>query len=309
MAKIIKNGVTYSDTGAMVASGVTYNNTSSGLSATNAQSAIDETVSNLDAVSSRVDNLIAVTKSYTIGSSDWDEEDKTYTINDQLITTGTNESTQTIGYNPNLYNDNLYKELCNASIRISNVSNGSITLKCMGELPTDTLPITVTFCVGAQPVELTVDSVPTSGSNNAISSDGVYNSVNQQTIIDTTYSGLGQYHWSDVNDTTFDFTDSAAPKVNLISKGGWNFLSVDLKCSVALTSGTSYNIINDVSDFLSIIGRTYVIGMGGTTSGQMVAFFISTDKDGETPIISIKPRAAVEATRRINCAIAFPKVV
>ena len=63
MAKIIKNGTTFSDTGAMVASGVTYNNTSSGLSAVNAQGAIDE-------VSAKVDNLVSLTKSYNIAPSD-----------------------------------------------------------------------------------------------------------------------------------------------------------------------------------------------------------------------------------------------
>ena len=287
MAKIIKNGTTFSDTGAMVASGVTYNNTSSGLSAVNAQGAIDE-------VSAKVDNLVSLTKSYNIAPSDWSAS-KTYTITDDLITTGTNESTQTIGYNPNLYDDALYKELRATSIRISSVSNGEIVLKCMGDLPTHTLPITVTFGVGAQPVELTFDSVPTAGSGNPITSGGILAALRDNIL---------------VNDTT---TPALDYDTTILNSGGLNlnynpFLKVvTVRTSdvvkKALSSGTTYVLATIPDEVISVIGHHYTTAPFTTSANQTGLLLFNTWDTGNT--IEITPRGAIASGASIYCCMTF----
>ena len=70
----------------------------------------------------------------------------------------------------------MYEVLAAANIRVVSVATGEIRLKAMDGAPSINLPITITYRAGADPVTLTLDSVPTSGSNNPITSDGVYNS-------------------------------------------------------------------------------------------------------------------------------------
>ena len=136
----------------------------------------DEWRSDINTFRSQIGDVIGITKSYTIGPSDW--VDGVYTINDSLITVGTNESTQIISYPSEDYSDELYYMLANASIRVVSITNGQMQLKAMGIMPTNPLPIIVTYRVGASPVTLTMDSLPTDGSNNPITSDGVYEALN-----------------------------------------------------------------------------------------------------------------------------------
>jgi hypothetical protein len=103
--------------------------------------------------------------------------DKEYIIEDSMIVAGQSESTQIVSYNPNNYNDAMYAALCAAMIRVSAISNGHLTLKCMGEVPTIQLPITVTYQSAPIGTDLVIDSVPTVGSQNPISSDGVYDAL------------------------------------------------------------------------------------------------------------------------------------
>ena len=108
--------------------------------------------------------------------------DGVYTINDSLITIGTNASTQIISYPSESYTDELYDILAGAMIRVVSVVNGQIRLKAMGTVPTVNLPIIITYQTGADPIVLSLDNVPTDGSQNAITSDGVY-----QALHDTYY--------------------------------------------------------------------------------------------------------------------------
>ena len=140
----------------------------------------DEWRSDINTFRSQIGDVIGITKSYTIGPSDW--VDGVYTINDSLITVGTNESTQIISYPSERYSDELYYMLANANIRILSTTNGQIKLKAMGILPTNPLPIIITYRVGASPTTLTMDSAPTNGSNNPITSDGVYHAINDATF-------------------------------------------------------------------------------------------------------------------------------
>lgn len=155
----------------MKAEKVTYDNTTSEFVADDVQGAIDE-------IDTSVDNLNAmqaVVKEYTLSATGWDTNN-TYTITDSLITTGTNASTQIIGYPSEQYSDEMYEVLAAANIRVVSVATGEIRLKAMDGAPSIDLPITITYRVGADPLALTVDSTVTSGSNNLITSGGVYNS-------------------------------------------------------------------------------------------------------------------------------------
>ena len=155
----------------MKAEKVTYDNTTSEFVADDVQGAIDEIDTSVDSLNA----MKAIVKGYTLSSAGWDSND-VYTINDSLITTGINASTQIIGYPSEQYSDEMYEVLAAANIRVVSVATGEIRLKAMDGAPSINLPITITYRAGADPVTLTLDSVPTSGSNNPITSDGVYNS-------------------------------------------------------------------------------------------------------------------------------------
>lgn len=199
----------------------------------------DEWRSDINTFRSQIGDVIGITKSYTIGPSDW--VDGVYTINDPLITVGTNESTQIIGYPSEDYSDELYYMLANASIRIISITNGQIKLKAMGILPTNPLPIIITYRVGASPVTLTIDSVPTSGSNNVISSDGVYHALLPVMIEANKGEGL-----------TVDTTDWKSISCTLTFANGVALLSFNAQATKAFSSGAhticsfDQNIINQL---------------------------------------------------------------
>lgn len=58
------------------------------------------------------------------------------------------------------------------------MSDQTMVLKCMGEVPSITLPIVVCYKSALPKVNFTMDSTPTDGSQNPISSDGVYEALN-----------------------------------------------------------------------------------------------------------------------------------
>lgn len=155
----------------MKAEKVTYDNTTSEFVADDVQGAIDEIDTSVDSLNA----MKAIVKGYTLSATGWDTNN-TYTITDSLITTGTNASTQIIGYPSEQYSDEMYEVLAAANIRVASVATGEIRLKAMGSVPSINLLITITYRVGADPLALTVDSTVTSGSNNLITSGGVYNS-------------------------------------------------------------------------------------------------------------------------------------
>lgn len=297
MAKIIKNGVTYSDTGAMVASGVTYNNTSSGLSATNAQSAIDETVSNLDTVSSKVDNLVAVTKEYTLSASNW--IDDVYTIQDTLITVGTNASTQIISYPSEKYTDPEYSALVDANIRVISVSTGEIQLKAMGGAPSINLLITITYKVEGIPVSLTLDSAPTNGSQNPITSDGVYQALGNSIL------------YNDTTDVALIYNTTYVPStgINLNYNPYTKLVTVRLQFQVAaaLTSGTQYTLATIPNEIKTLIGNHYTWGTGSSNNANtIINILFNTWEDNS--VIQITPRAAVSANHYIYGTLTFQAV-
>ena len=186
---------------------------------------------------------------FTIESTDWNTTNKTYTIEDNLITVGENESAQFISYNPALYDDARYEELCKAAIRINSVSNGQIVLKCTGILPTSTQYLMVTFKATYSPSIFTIDGAPIDGSQNPISSDGVYEAIDEihEAIKVTTISesdGSG--------DLTVNRTNWKSVACTLTIAKGLALLSFNAQAAKSFSSGAqtlctfSQNIINQL---------------------------------------------------------------
>ena len=266
----------------MKAEKVTYDNTTSEFVADDVQSAIDE-------IDTSVDNLNAmqaVVKEYTLSATGWDTND-TYTITDSLITVGTNASTQIIGYPSEKYSDEMYEILAAANIRVISVATGEIRLKAMRGAPSISLPITITYRVGADPVTLTLDSVPTSGSNNAISSDGVYQVLN--TVINIPLENA---------------TDKVGTSYNNFSvRNGFGYLILNFGAGVALTSGTEVTIYPCSTEMLNAIGSSIYIEGNAISNNNNVRVLIDTKHEVG---ITITPYAAISANTFIKGNVIFP---
>lgn len=245
----------------------------------------DEWRSDINTFRSQIGDVIGITKSYTISPSDW--VDGVYTINDSLITVGTNESTQIISYPSENYSDELYYMLAKANIRILSVTDGQIKLKAMGILPTNPLPIIITYRVGASPVTLTVDSVPTSGSNNAISSDGVYQVLN--TVINIPLENA-----TDKVGTSYN---------NFTVRNGFGYLILNFGAGVALTSGTEVTIYPCSTEMLNAIGSSIYIEGNAISNNNNVRVLIDTKHEVG---ITITPYAAISANTFIKGNVIFP---
>ena len=248
----------------MKAEKVTYDNTTSEFVADDVQGAIDE-------IDTSVDNLNAmqaVVKEYTLSATGWDTNN-TYTITDSLITTGINSSTQIIGYPSEKYSDEMYEVLAAANIRVVSVATGEIRLKAMGNVPNINLPITITYRVGADPVTLTLDSIPTSGSNNPITSDGVYHALLPVMIEANKGEGL-----------TVDTVDWKSISCTLTFANGVALLSFNAQATKAFSSGAhticsfDQNIINQLHPGYYVFT---VIDNSGTRKGD-----ISISEDSAT---------------------------
>lgn len=270
----------------MKAEKVTYDNTTSEFVADDVQSAIDE-------IDTSVDNLNAmqaVVKEYTLNATGWDTNN-TYTITDSLITAGTNSSTQIIGYPSEKYSDEMYEVLAAANIRVASVATGEIRLKAMGNVPSINLLITITYRVGADPVTLTLDSVPTSGSNNPITSDGVYQALSKR------------YYWAN-DDMGYDSTVYSGISINYNPTIRLVSLRFYGNAAKALTSGTTYTVANIPSNIKNLIGNHFVVGDGVVANANTnVIIIFNTWEDNS--VIQITPRAAVSSGAGINAIITF----
>lgn len=95
--------------------------------------------SNKSAIDTNTAKLVTTTKSITLSSSGWSSG--TYTINDSLITSTSNQEiipAQSITADQ-------YKALVKASLVATGQSAGSITIKAFGATPTINIPVTVIF--------------------------------------------------------------------------------------------------------------------------------------------------------------------
>ena len=270
----------------MTAENVTYDNTVSEFTAEDVQNAIDE----IDASVDILNDLKAISKEYTLAPANW--VDGVYTINDSLITIGTNASTQIISYPSESYTDELYDILAGAMIRVVSVVNGQIRLKAMGTVPTVNLPIIITYQTGADPIVLSLDNVPTDGSQNAITSDGVY-----QALHDT-------YYWSN-EDLGYDSTTYTGVSLNVNKSAGIATLRLYGNAAKALTSGTTYTIATIPSEIKAIVGQHYVRGNGAVASANTIVI-IDFNTWEEANYISIIPRAAVSSGAAIVGCITWP---
>ena len=268
----------------MKAEKVTYDNTTSEFVADDVQSAIDE-------IDTSVDNLNAmqaVVKEYTLSATGWDTNN-TYTITDSLITAGTNSSTQIIGYPSEKYSDEMYEVLAAANIRVASVSTGEIRLKAMGNVPSINLPITITYRVGADPVTLSLDSVPTSGSNNPITSDGVYQTLNNR------------YFWEDAAELGLDTTTYSKLQINYNDAIKLVTLRFIGHVAKALTSQTTYTICTIPQEIIDLIGHHSVTdAVYANTTVVSVTF-----NTWNSNVITITPRAAVNNGTYITGVITF----
>ena len=231
-----------------------------------------------------------IVKYFTIESTDWNTTNKTYTIEDNLITVGENESAQFISYNPALYDDARYEELCKAAMRINSVSNGQIVLKCTGVLPTSTQYLMVTFKATYSSSIFTLDGVPIDGSQNPISSDGVYKYITGQS-----------YYWAD-EDLGYDSTIYSGVSINYNKIGKLVTLRLYGTAAKALNSGTSYTIANIPAEVKQIIGNHYTVGVG-SADNVLVTVYLNTWEDSS--YIQIMPRGAVSSGVGIFATITF----
>ena len=215
-----------------------------------------------------------VVKTYEIEPEDWDSTNKTYTIEDELITVGLEESTQFISYNPALYDDDLYEELCNAGIRIYSVSAGEIVLKCTGDMPTSNLYLTVTFKASFSPSLNIMDSVPAEGSQNPITTTHYVTKDTSTAIVYET-----QYCTDGLEITYNEFLKIFSLRIN----------SQIIK---AVSNGTKVKIATVPSAVIEAIGRHNVYGTISSTNNVTIELFWSTYGDNG---IYIQPRANLTA--------------
>ena len=239
-----------------------------------------------------------IVKYFTIESTDWNTTNKTYTIEDNLITVGENESAQFISYNPALYDDARYEELCKAAIRINSVSNGQIVLKCTGILPTSTQYLMVTFKATNSPSIFTIDGAPIDGSQNPISSGGVYNAL------EDIYSG-GRYYWAG-EDIGYDSTVyNSSISLNVNSKAGMATLRLYGQAAKALSSGTGYTVATIPSNVKEIVGQHYVRGVGASTAANTVVI-VTFNTWEDNSYIEITPRGAISSGNSIVATLTWP---
>ena len=234
-----------------------------------------------------------IVKYFTIESTDWNTTNKTYTIEDNLITVGENESAQFISYNPALYDDARYEELCKAAIRINSVSNGQIVLKCTGILPTSTQYLMVTFKATYSPSIFTIDGAPIDGSQNPISSDGVYEALENKfrniSINKDSNPGLV------MNSTYYDTTNSGN-NLYLTYNTALHMINIRFWFNVktSLNSGTDYTIATIPSSVIDAIGHHYSWGTAHNNNGNTTIGVLLNTWDTNN-VIQIQPRANVSS--------------
>ena len=274
----------------MKAEKVTYDNTTSEFVADDVQGAIDEIDTSVDSLNA----MKAVTKGYTLSATGWDSNN-TYTINDSLITTGTNASTQIIGYPSEQYSDEMYEVLANANIRVISVATGEIRLKAMGGAPNINLPITITYRVGADPITLTLDSIPTSGSNNPITSDGVLAALRDNILVNNTTTPALSYDTTILNSGGLNLNYNPFLKV----------ITVRTSDSVkkALSSGTTYVLARIPSEVIDIIGHHYTTAPFTTSANQTGLLLFNTWENNNS--IEITPRGNIASGASIYCCMTF----
>ena len=222
-----------------------------------------------------------VTKEYFIAANAW-SANKTYTISDPLIS-ATSNSSQFISYNPNNYTDTMYLELCAAVIRVVSVLDGQITLKCMGDTPTLQLPITITYKTSITTNDFAIDAIPTSGSQNPISSDGIFQ------ILDTinVYSTSTSPGW-----TAGSIVNTSADYSRLYVKSSERLCGLQLNFAInqALTSGSRYDAFTIDNNVMALVKRTYLRTPAISSTGALVEVIFN---EGVRGVVEIVPRANI----------------
>lgn len=238
-----------------------------------------------------------VTKTYTIRPADWNAN-KEYTIQDGMISVGANESAQLISYNPNNYTDTMYLELCAAAIRVKSISTGQMVLKCMGDVPTLQLPITVTYKSSLITTNLAIDSTPTDGSQNLISSDGVYEALSD------VYSG-GRYYWAGdgIGYDSTAYNSSISLNVNTVA--GIATLRLYGQAAKAINSGVNCTIATIPSNVKAIVGQHYVRGVGASTAANTVVI-VTFNTWEDSSYIEITPRGNISSGNSIVATLTWP---
>ena len=257
----------------------------------------DEWRSDINTFRSQMDEVIGITKTYTLSPSEWDA-DNIYTIEDGLITVGTNESTQIISYPSEEYSDELYNTLVAANIRVFSVTTGQLKLKAMGGKPLVQLQILITYRQGATPITLTMDSVPTNGSHNPITSDGVYEALNN------VYSG-GRYYWAgdDIGYDSTAYNSSISLNVNTVA--GIATLRLYGQAAKAINSGTNCTIATIPPNVKAIVGQHYVRGVGASTAANTIVI-VTFNTWEDSSYVEITPRGNISSGNSIVATLTWP---
>lgn len=140
-----------------------------------------------------------------------------------------------------------------------------------------------------------IDSVPISGSNNPITSDGVLAALQNNILVnDTTTPAL-----------SYDTTILKSGALNLNYNPFLKVVTIRTSDSVkkALSSGTTYVLATIPDEVISIIGHHYTTAPFTTSANQTGLLLFNTWENGNT--IEITPRGAIASGASIYCCMTF----